>query len=368
MYKACIIVSINNEYELTEHFFSNLIPMITEEIQLIVVIDGLNSINTLQYLNHIAEQHSTIKIINQSINVGYSIANNLAVSYADSEYLIFLNSDTLPIKNSLNTMISYMDIHPDVGVAQGLILYPQTNKVQSTGHLFSFFKTAHAFDGASINSPLVNLEGERQALGSAFYITPKKLFLEEGGFDELYYNAWEGLEYSLKIHLKNYKCMYLPQAKAYHIKGSGRNRIWRDETYQTGYFWSKWKNSIRMDLIDFYQMQMNKQILTAGYYIINASSIRTNIWEIMLEPLHLHKLGEFQVQKSITKTTVSIEDSIPYSLIENSTPLLFLTDSYSDIINNYRVFKYRNLPMDIILDLKGNLIEVQAYYQTLGSR
>ena len=194
--------------------------------------------------------HYNISIIYNNENIGYSKANNIGAFLSSSPYLIFLNSDTFPVNDSLYQMVSYMDASPEVGVTQGLILYPQTNLVQSAGHIFSFYKTTHAFDGLNQHSPIVNKIAERQALGSGFYITRRSLFMAENGFNELFYNAWEGLEYSLKIHNKGYKCMYFPKAKAYHVKGSGRNRRFRDESYQTGYFWHCWGDKIKMDISD----------------------------------------------------------------------------------------------------------------------
>ena len=174
MYRACIVVSLNNEYELTNHFINHILSEMDSGIQMVVAIDGLNDVPTLRYLSEISEHYTNIEVMHHTVNLGYSVSNNMAAARADAEYLIFMNSDTFPTKNSLKELIHYMDTHSVVGVTQGMILYPQTNKVQSTGHVFSFFKTAHAYDGASINDPWVNKESERQALCSAFYITRRK--------------------------------------------------------------------------------------------------------------------------------------------------------------------------------------------------
>ena len=93
-----------------------------------------------------------------------------------------------------------------------------------------------------------------------------------------------------------------------------------------------------------------------------------NIWHILLEQLNICELEIFQVRKSSVKNSVSLEDSLPFSMIESRTPLLFLADSYMDIINNYRIFHFRNTSNDAILDLNGNQINIHDYYHTLGSK
>lgn len=162
MYKASIIVTLSNEYALTENFFSNLLSIINEDIDVFTVVDGETDRQTIQYLYKLENMHTNLSTIYNNENIGYSKANNIGASLSLSPYLIFLNSDTFPIDDSLYKMISYMDDSPEVGVAQGLILYPQTNLVQSAGHIFGFYKTTHAFDGLDKQSPIVRKTAERQ--------------------------------------------------------------------------------------------------------------------------------------------------------------------------------------------------------------
>ena len=298
MYKASIIVTLSNEYALTENFFSNLFNIINQDMDIFCVVDGETDRHTIQYLHELEKMHSNISIIYNNENIGYSKANNIGAFLSSSPYLIFLNSDTFPVNDSLYQMVSYMDASPEVGVTQGLILYPQTNLVQSAGHIFSFYKTTHAFDGLNQHSPIVNKIAERQALGSGFYITRRSLFMAENGFNELFYNAWEGLEYSLKIHCKGYKCMYYPEAKAYHVKGSGRNRRFRDESYQTGYFWHCWGDKIKIDIPDIYHEQLQEEDYKYHYLLINGSSIRDNIWSILLKELPFNFIGHYNILDS----------------------------------------------------------------------
>ena len=363
MYKSSIIVTISNECALTENFFDNLLSIIKDDINVFTVVDGITDTQTALFLQKLQDQKSNISVIFNNENLGFSKANNIGAFMSTAPYLIFLNSDTFPIGNALYQMIDFMNASPEVGVAQGLILYPQSNLVQSAGHVFGFYKTTHAFDGLNQQSPIVQKPAERQALASGFYITRRRLFLEEKGFDELFYNAWEGLEYSLKIYNKGYKCMYFPDAKAYHVKGSGRNRRFRDESYQTGYFWHQWGGKIKMDIPDLYRMQLQKDDYQYRYLLINGSSIRDNIWSILLKEFSFHIIGQYNIEKSMIKNTISLEDSVPGSFLQCNTSILFVVDNFRDIINNYRVFAFRSsfMPHDMVLDLHGNVIHLYNY-------
>lgn len=357
MYKASIIVTISNEYALTENFFKNLLRIIHDDIDVYSVVDGETDRETAHYLQELQNNHSNISVTFKSENLGFSKANNIGAFQSKAPYLIFLNSDTFPVNDALYKMIEFMDHSQDTGVAQGLILYPQSNLVQSAGHIFGFYKTTHAFDGLEQDNPIVQKMAERQALASGFYITRRQLFIEENGFDELFYNAWEGLEYSLKIHNKGYKCIYYPEAKAYHVKGSGRNRRFRDESYQTGYFWHRWGEKIKIDLPDIYRLQLQEEDYKYQYILINGSSIREDIWYILLKEIPFYIVGQYNIEKSMTKKAISLEDSVPASFLQSQTSLLFVVDNFRDIIHNYRIFSYRNsfMPHDLILDLHGNV-------------
>lgn len=363
MYKASIIVTISNEYALTENFFTHLFSIIENDINVFTVVDGETDRPTHLFLQKLQNQYPNISITYTNENKGFSKANNIGAFMSMSPYLIFLNSDTFPIDDALYKMIEYMENSPETGIAQGLILYPQNNLVQSAGHIFGFYKTTHAFDGLEQQADIISRIAERQALASGFYITRRQLFMEENGFDELFYNAWEGLEYSLKIHNKGYKCMYYPEAKAYHVKGSGRNRRFRDESYQTGYFWHNWGDKVKMDLPDLFRLQLLEDDYKYQYLLINGSSIRDNIWSIILADIPFQITERYNIEKSMSKSTISLEDSVPASFLQSRTNLLFTVDNFRNIINNHRVFSYRASFMahDLIIDLNGNVIYPHNY-------
>lgn len=368
MFKAAVIVTINNEYALSENFFTWVLAILPKNYQLITVVDGVTDTLTYQFLQKIHEEYDNLEIRFLHENVGFSIANNIAVELADAEYLIFLNSDTFPTEGSLETLITYLENNKETGVVQGMIISPQNNKVQSAGHIFAFYKTTHAFDGRDIDDPIVTKEYERQALASGFYAMASSLYKKFGGFDDLYYNAWEGLELSLKVHCSGQKCMYIPTAKAYHVKGSGRGRIFRDETYQSAYFWAKWSDKIQMDISTVYLEQLEFIDHSGTYFGINTSSYRDNIWVKILEDLPICCPGFFNVTRALSSSRVSFEDSIPYSILHAQNNILFVSDQFATILNNHRFFQFRDKAKDIILDIHGNVICPQQYYQILGSR
>ena len=101
MYKASIIVTLSNEYALTENFFSNLFNIINQDMDIFCVVDGETDRHTIQYLHELEKMHYNISIIYNNENIGYSKANNIGAFLSSSPYLIFFNSDTFPVNDSL---------------------------------------------------------------------------------------------------------------------------------------------------------------------------------------------------------------------------------------------------------------------------
>ena len=99
MYKASIIVTLSNEYALTENFFSNLFNIINQDMDIFCVVDGETDRHTIQYLHELEKMHYNISIIYNNENIGYSKANNIGAFLSSSPYLIFL----IPIHFQLMT-------------------------------------------------------------------------------------------------------------------------------------------------------------------------------------------------------------------------------------------------------------------------
>lgn len=56
MYKSSIIVTISNEYALTENFFNNLLLIIKDDINVFAVVDGVTDTQTVSFLQRLQEQ------------------------------------------------------------------------------------------------------------------------------------------------------------------------------------------------------------------------------------------------------------------------------------------------------------------------
>lgn len=354
--KTSIIISVDNSYELLNNFFEHLFNTINEkQYEIVTVSDGCKNLSSIEYLRKLQKKHVNFRLV-ETEKKGYSAANNLGVYMSNGDTLLFMNSDIFPKNKSIEKLIQYLHSDQMIGCVQGLLLYPQTHTVQSTGHVFGDYFNRHAFEGRNMNDPIIQQIQQRQGLTSAFYAMSKETFVYHGGFNEFFYNAWDGLDLSIKIGKGNLKCMYYPEAVAYHARGGSRDFMQNNEEQQTAFFWSKWGNIITNDLITLLQKQINEVNVTIEYQVINCSHIRT--WKEMLSQLNINFRDILHIRDRFSNK-INLYYNLTYNQMTTLKPLLFLTNSTNDLKGNKEWIQKRPHNKDIVMDLHGNIISLK---------
>lgn len=359
--KYSVIVAIDNNFALTSNFIENLLltTNFENEGELVIFLDGCNDAQTIEYLNNLSEKFDVITVIYSKTKLGYGKANNIAVKNSHGNILVFINSDVFPVKGSIHKLVSYLEKNiSTVGAVQGLLVYPQTNKVQSTGHLFIELQNTHVYQGASLNNQIIQEEGIRQALTSAFYAIPREVFIKNGMFNEYYYNAYEGFELSLNITLSGLKCMYYPNAVAYHIGGGTRNSMNISETQQGKYFIHNWGQKITSDIQRYIMPQLNETHKKRMYSAVILSQL--NGWEKILKDLKLNINGYIYHPHY---GEANFYQLFPYSFLDFGGNYLFVVDSIENISRNYNWINNRKNDEDFIIDSHGNVIGLRELIQ-----
>jgi len=179
-----------------------------------------------------------VKLIQASQNLGYAAANNLGLTRAKGEYILFLNSDTQILSDTLTTMVKFMDQHQDVGISTCQVELPG-GQIDPASH--RGFPTPWAaltyFTGLETAFPKFRLCGqyhqgwqdlsaihEIDSPAGAFLLTRKLILDTVGSFDDRFFMYAEDLDLSLRIKQTGWKVMYVPTTKiVHHKKKSGRH-------------------------------------------------------------------------------------------------------------------------------------------------
>jgi GT2 family glycosyltransferase len=178
-----------------------------------------------------------VKLIKTPQNLGYAAANNLGLTRAKGEYILFLNSDTQILSDTLTTMVKFMDQHSNVGVSSCRVelINGQIDPASHRGFPTPWAALTY-FTGLETAFPKLRLFGqyhqgwqdlstvhEIDSPAGAFFLTRKKILDQVGGFDDRFFMYAEDLDLSLRIKQAGWKIMYVPTTKIVHYKKkSGR--------------------------------------------------------------------------------------------------------------------------------------------------
>ena len=108
---SVIIVSYNVKYFLEQCLHS--VEKASEHIAAeIYVVDNNSADGSVQM---VAEKFPDVKLIANTINLGFAKANNQAIRIASGRYILLLNPDTLVQEDTFIKCIAHMDAYSDIG-------------------------------------------------------------------------------------------------------------------------------------------------------------------------------------------------------------------------------------------------------------
>lgn len=347
------IVTIDNTYFLTTNFVEQLLDFVADNDELIIVTDACNNIDTIDYLEKKTKENTHIKLIHLKHKIGFGGANNVGIKNASGETIIFINSDIFLEKNCIENMLSLLWSDEKIAAVQPLLIYPQNNLVQSTGHVFSDYRSGQLYSMRRPNDSIVQKNGKRQALTMALCAIKKDILTQIGGFDEYYFNSHEGLELTLKISLNGYYCFYCSNAIAYHCTGAARSTSLYDTSKQKAHFYQKWSSKIQYDVSEYLKQQIKADYQDTSFFILNFST--SHQWDEILINLHISILQHKIFQERFLKH-INLFYCLPFSSLNYNGSFLFLCDNIAQLKGNYRWISLRKKHEDIIMDLDGNLV------------
>ena len=207
-----------------------------------VVIDCLDSLqNTLQTIAHevivvdnastdgsadlIETLFPTMHLVRQSQNRGFGAGNNLGASFANGEFLLLLNTDTLLTFDILPYLVDLMRQDPTIGIIGPQLLNPDGGLQRSTAPEISIWGECQALkqqlDDRSrhqISQEFAKMQDVDIVVGAALFIR-KGLFEALAGFDETFFMYFEESDLCRRAQTKGWKVVYAPSVALIHLGG-----------------------------------------------------------------------------------------------------------------------------------------------------
>jgi GT2 family glycosyltransferase len=175
----------------------------------------------------VAEKFPNVILIRNERNEGFAKPNNQGLRIARGRYLTLLNSDTIVQPHALETMVRFMDEHPEVGACGPRLLYPDGRlqpSCRSFPSLWRHFCDMTGLETFFPQSIFGNFETRfqydrdeevDQPMGAALLVR-REAYQEVGSLDErlnIYYND---ADWCLRIKQAGWKIRFVRDAEIIH--------------------------------------------------------------------------------------------------------------------------------------------------------
>lgn len=192
-----IIVNFNTA-ELAKNCLSSLLAKTAVTEREIIVVDNASTDNSPALLT--AAFGTQIKLIANSVNLGFAAANNIGARAASGDILWFLNSDTLITADIISPLRSALNDNPKIGIIAPTLLsadgQPQAFAYGRFPKLFSLiFNKLFPFSRFRSSG---NLKFVDWVSGAALAIR-KDVFTASGGWDEKYFLYFEDIDLCWRV-------------------------------------------------------------------------------------------------------------------------------------------------------------------------
>jgi hypothetical protein len=129
-----VIVSWNTS-DLLRNCLRSLEQIPTARAGQVIVVDNASSDGTVAMVR---DEFPWVQLVANQENVGFGAANNIAFPLARGRYVLLLNPDTEATNGAIDSLVEYLDRHPEVGIA-GTTLFNADGSLQPSCHPYYTF-------------------------------------------------------------------------------------------------------------------------------------------------------------------------------------------------------------------------------------
>jgi len=179
----------------------------------------------------VAEEFPHVRLIRNSMNVGFAAANNQALRDAKGRYLLLLNSDTIVYPGAFRELIRFMDQHTAAGYC-GPKLVNSDGTLQPSARRFpTLLSRTFSMTGLAqrytASRHCLDLHGHHQDfapftadwLTGACLMVRRQAYEQVGLLDESYFMYFEETDWCRRMAQDGWEGCYLPAAKVMHLGG-----------------------------------------------------------------------------------------------------------------------------------------------------
>ena len=226
---AIIIINYNSA-KYTKQCIQSVLDNTTSTIsyEIIIVDYASNSKDYEALKNHIFKLKKTnISLYRSRINTGFGGGNMYGIQFANANYYLFLNNDTLLIKDPIKICFDFMEKTEDAAVCGPQIFNEHQKKEVSFDHFTTIGREIFGKKMLEIVYPRTKPDRRKEYtmpltvdyVNGSFMFFRAKDFDSVGGFDTTIFLYFEESDICYRLKKKNRKTYFIPTASYLHYQG-----------------------------------------------------------------------------------------------------------------------------------------------------
>ncbi|MEI6288485.1 MAG: glycosyltransferase family 2 protein [bacterium] len=195
----------------------------------IFVVDNNSDDGTIDMVR---EKFSSVKVVANKKNLGFAMANNIALRQATGDYILFLNPDTELFSDTLQKAVDFMTTHKGAGMVGCRLVFPDGSFQPSVRRFptwwpiflmllklpkfFSHLKPIEKYLAVDFD---YEKEGSVDQVMGAFMFTRQSSLKKVGEMDERFFIWFDDADFCLRFWTAGEPVYYTPSFKIIHYQG-----------------------------------------------------------------------------------------------------------------------------------------------------
>lgn len=216
-------------------FLIECIQSALSQVSEVLVVDNASTDLSLDLCAQRFPEEPKLKIIRNTVNLGFAAACNVGAAQATEPYVLFLNPDCILREGSLQRMVQVLETNAETGMVGGLLINedgteqaggrravptPWRSFVRAFGlYHFADYWPRLFFDFHLHKQALPDHPIEVEAISGALMLVRREAMEDVGLWDEDYFLHCEDFDWCMRFRQKGWKILFIPDAPVMHHKG-----------------------------------------------------------------------------------------------------------------------------------------------------
>ncbi|NLE34707.1 MAG: glycosyltransferase family 2 protein [Bacteroidales bacterium] len=220
---AVVILNWNGRAFLEQFLPEVVINTLSPDTEVIIADNGSED----DSVDWVTRNHPEVRVVRLDSNYGYAGGYNRALSQVEAEYYILLNSDVQVEPGWAEKLITFMEMHPDIGACQPKIRsYSNPLSFEYAGAAGGYIdRLGYPFCRGRIFDTLEEDHGQYDDTREIFWASGSCMavrctaFNQCDGFDESFFVHMEEIDLCWRLQNAGYSVCYFPHSVVKHVGG-----------------------------------------------------------------------------------------------------------------------------------------------------